>query len=508
MKTSYSFVCMLVLAMFIYNGIFAQANQSLSNLTTTSVNKDLIPATDGTTDFGNKNFNWKNLYLKTGIYLKSKLSLQAPGTGNFFVGSNAGNAALTGTYNAIFGSLSFSKPSTASFNSVVGDSALYNDSTGNNNCAFGFKSMYLDYAGSYNTAVGYSSQYRNTYGNANSSLGMFSLYNCTGSYNTALGYSALGANTSGLYNSAVGMSSLPTTTTGIGNSALGYGTDVTASNISNATVIGYNAVCDASNKVRVGNTNVTSIGGQVGWTTFSDGRYKKNIQENVQGLAFINKLRPVTYNVDINSLNNYYGKTNEHSSNNADKIIYTGFIAQEVEAAAEKLNYTFSGVDKPSSANGLYGLRYDNFVVPLVKAVQELSKMNDDKDAKLANFQNQINAQQKQIDDLKAMIENIAKNNPAFSKTNTNNSAAFLEQNAPNPFSKNTVINYTLPQKFTNAQIIIIDKTGKTMQQINVSGTGKGSVNLSAASLSAGVYSYSFLIDGKITDTKQMVITQ
>lgn len=33
--------------------------------------------------------------------------------------------------------------------------------------------------------------------------------------------------------------------------------------------------------------------------------------------------------------------------------------------------YDFSGVDKPEDANGLYGLRYAEFVVPLVKAVQK-----------------------------------------------------------------------------------------------------------------------------------------
>src|SRR5438105_11889981 len=63
--------------------------------------------------------------------------------------------------------------------------------------------------------------------------------------------------------------------------------------------IGYNAQVDASNKIRIGNTDVTSIGGQVGWTMFSDGRYKKNIKENVPGLEFINQLRPITYTVDL-----------------------------------------------------------------------------------------------------------------------------------------------------------------------------------------------------------------
>jgi len=80
-----------------------------------------------------------------------------------------------------------------------------------------------------------------------------------------------------------------------------------------------------------------------------------------------------------------------------EKIVYTGFIAQEVEGVAKKLNYEFSGIDKPQDKNGLYGLRYAEFVVPLVKTVQELSKMNDEKDKK-------INALEERIVKLKAVI--------------------------------------------------------------------------------------------------------
>jgi hypothetical protein len=59
-----------------------------------------------------------------------------------------------------------------------------------------------------------------------------------------------------------------------------------------------------------------------------------------------------------------------------EQKVYTGFIAQEVEAAAESLNYTFSGVDEPKNENDYYGLRYAMFTVPLVKAVQELTAQN------------------------------------------------------------------------------------------------------------------------------------
>jgi hypothetical protein len=49
-------------------------------------------------------------------------------------------------------------------------------------------------------------------------------------------------------------------------------------------------------------------------------------------------------------------------------------MAQEVEAAAQALNYNFSGVQAPPNDESLYSLRYAEFVVPLVKAVQELAE--------------------------------------------------------------------------------------------------------------------------------------
>lgn len=85
---------------------------------------------------------------------------------------------------------------------------------------------------------------------------------------------------------------------------------------------------------------------------------------------------------------------------------------------------------------------------------------------------------------------------------------ASLEQNAPNPFASATTIRYTLPQKFATAQILITDKSGKTIKQLNISGAGKGVVNVEASALSAGTYNYSLIVDGKIISTKQMILTK
>ena len=133
----------------------------------------------------------------------------------------------------------------------------------------------------------------------------------------------------------------------------------------------------------MGNTANWSYGGYANWTNISDGRFKKNVREDVVGLDFIRRLRPVNYQMDVMALSK---KLNENRNRETDesmkkayaekeKMTWTGFIAQEVEEAARQSNFNFSGVDKPRNENGVYGLRYAEFVVPLVKAMQEQQLM-------------------------------------------------------------------------------------------------------------------------------------
>lgn len=135
-------------------------------------------------------------------------------------------------------------------------------------------------------------------------------------------------------------------------------------------------VTTLTNHINIGNTSVTWLGSQTGFFNYSDERIKNNIQENVPGLNFINRLRPVTYNLNIHRQNEmlYADKTGGSEwagKYDIEQIRQTGFIAQEVEKAAGEICFSFNGLYKPAAANGLYSLNYSQFVVPLVKAVQE-----------------------------------------------------------------------------------------------------------------------------------------
>jgi hypothetical protein len=77
------------------------------------------------------------------------------------------------------------------------------------------------------------------------------------------------------------------------------------------------------------------------------------------------------------------------------KTIFSGFVAQEVEAAAKDAGYNFSGIDKPKNENDFYGLRYADFVVPLVKAVQQQQQMIEILKKQNADLQKRILALEK-----------------------------------------------------------------------------------------------------------------
>ena len=212
-----------------------------------------------------------------------------------------------------------------------------------------------------NTAVGNQALPVNTFTDANTAIGNGAQFrNTDGHGNTAVGYFALDWNVHGSYNTAVGSH---------------INTIISAQSWDNNTTLGSSVFVNASNVARIGNTSVTSIGGQVGWTSFSDERIKENIKENVPGLKFINLLKPVTYHFSLSKENKLMNRNKDtvdwRGKYDIEKMTCSGFLAQEVNKAAKSINYDFSGVD---TAGGVWGLRYAEFVVPLVKAVQELSK--------------------------------------------------------------------------------------------------------------------------------------
>ena len=356
------------------------------------------------------------------------------GFGNSFFGAYSGYLN-TGNSNSFFGTSAGTNNTTGFENTFSGNGTGFSNTTGKRNTTNGFRTLYNG-NDSDNTAIGHKALYANTSGSENSATGSSAmLANTTGDENTAIGVQAMILNTTGSSNTALGYQALKLTSTGDFNTSIGSYSHANNGDYSNSTMLGSNAHSTASNQVRVGSGLTSTIGGYVDWTTFSDGRFKKNIELNVPGLAFIQKLNPVTYTLDLHAVEDFLfpngsryadvdGKEKEKLAaymekgmDAKEKITYTGFIAQEVEESARQLGFNFSGVDVPQNDKDLYGLRYAEFVVPLVKAVQEQQSMIENqkleitqlklKNVKIEQQDLIITKQQKTIEELLTRIQKV-----------------------------------------------------------------------------------------------------
>lgn len=297
----------------------------------------------------------------------------------------------TGDNNTASGFQSLFKNSIGYNNTATGQNSLYNNTSGYYNTANGYASLYNNTTGHHNTAIGLSALYTNTTGNQNVATGQSSLYsNTTGHNNIAMGQRSLFYNTIGILNTSIGTTALFNNTIGSYRTALGHDASSDGADYDNSMGLGYNARPTAANVVHVGNTSITWIGGQVGWSTYSDARIKNNVQENVSGLPFILKLRPITYNIDKDKQDELLGIKDEanfpkkYAINN---IKQSGFLAQEVEVAAKESGYDFSGIHLPNGDVKLYSVTYAEFVVPLVKAIQEQQNIIEASDLKIKKLE-------------------------------------------------------------------------------------------------------------------------
>ena len=298
------------------------------------------------------------------------------GGANVAVGAGALAGNYSGSYNIAIGYWTMRSQRSGNQNIAIGDRALFYDTCGSYNIAIGRYALIRNMDRSYLIAIGDSALARN-------GIGATTIVQATG--NAAVGSKALKNNTTGRGNTALGNDALSTNIVGNLNTGVGYRAYFTDDDLRNTTCIGYMAggVSNTNNRIEIGNTSVNWIGGEVGWSTYSDIRIKDAIAENVPGLVFITRLRPVTYHLNIHKQNKLCLRNKELTEGDWDgkydieEIKMTGFIAQEVEQAAKAVDYDFSGLRKAQDDVGMYSLQYSAFVVPLVKAVQELSMSNE-----------------------------------------------------------------------------------------------------------------------------------
>lgn len=361
---------------------------------------------------------------------------------NIYIGKNVANSHGDAAYNVYIGQNVAQNLPEGVNNVAIGKEALMNGPSPENVVAIGHKALaqaggnYVDGSIAIGDRAGETAKLRAIYigqqaGSVNDGIenifigNLAGINKTTGGYNTYIGNSAGYYSGSGYHNTLIGAQSGYNLSTGVRNTLIGHRAGYNVEDSQNHTLVGNEADVEstyfsctaigafalgtATHQARIGNSFTTSIGGYAGWTNVSDGRFKQNVQENVPGLDFITNLRPVTYQLDIDALHQFLDISEEgrdryeESKNSKESIVQTGFIAQEVEQLASDLGFSFSGVDEPKNERDHYGLRYAEFVVPLVKAVQEQQEQIESLQKENLQLKEQVDA----LDELRAEIASI-----------------------------------------------------------------------------------------------------
>lgn len=303
----------------------------------------------------------------------------------------------------------------------------------------------------------------------------------------------------------------------------------------------------------------TATGGGVNWAGYfignlhatgtitegSDSILKTNVNQIQSAHEIIAKLKPRSFYFDTVKYVKQMGLSSAKQY---------GFIAQDVQKVLPEL-VSMNKADAVLDTNGVeiapevnyLGLNYTAFISILTQGLQEqqatidtlkgqvasLDKAAFDSLAQVVAAQKAVNATQAtEIADLKERLDklenclgallptlcslnqSIIEKNDALTPAQVqsklsvvlnNANTIVLDQNVPNPFSEQTVINYTIPSTVKNAEIIFYNNSGVVINKVTLSERGAGALTVFGQDLSSGTYSYTLIADGAVVASKKMI---
>ena len=202
----------------------------------------------------------------------------------------------------------------------------------------------------------------------------------------------------------------------------------------------------------------------------ADGELMENIVSlQNKGLATISKIKGLSFTYKNDKL----------------KRKEIGFMAQDLESVIPESVYTNDSTKSKS-------LSYNSIIPFLVEAIKE---------------------QQTQIEDLADKLteieEVLIKNNltTATQPVLTTKSAT-LSQNIPNPFSQETRIGCYIPDSANSSFLYNYNVKGGQSETYHINGKGDQVVTVNGNLLNSGIYLYSLVVDGKVVDTKKMILAK
>lgn len=180
----------------------------------------------------------------------------------------------------------------------------------------------------------------------------------------------------------------------------------------------------------------------------------------------------------------FFDKWDKEQEAIANTKQHIGFVAQDLREIFPEL------VDEDK--NGYLSVDYIGLIPVIVESMKEM--------------QSTIDLQNQKISELEATIaDNEPQTRAAGDYSYSSPDAPKLFDCTPNPFNSQTEIRYIIPAEAKNAQICIYNMAGELKRKYDLR-EENGKIIVSSSGLNPGMFLYALIVDGKVIDTKKMVV--
>ena len=243
-----------------------------------------------------------------------------------------------------------------------------------------------------------------------------------------------------------------------------------------------------------GDVHSTGIMTAKEYTVLSDNRLRNSVRSITDSpLDNLMEMRVVKYNYTS------VGATRSSTSRDSDTLSTARITLSEEELrnlnvyhyglVAEELQTIYPDLVKEGS-HGYLAINYIELIPLLIHSVQELKA---ELDASKSGAKKAAAATRSVEEEESTAIDAVV---------------TALYQNEPNPFTESTLIRCDVAEDVVKADLYIYTMNGEQLAEYAVAERGETSVTIDGGSLSAGMYLYALIADGKVVDTKRMVLTK
>ncbi len=244
------------------------------------------------------------------------------------------------------------------------------------------------------------------------------------------------------------------------------------------------------------------------YRTSSDARLKTNIKPLANCMTNLIKLNGKSYNKTLPK------QSYDLSLAKGDSVKYNTILADmnkkpEVSSTqfgliAQDVQTIFPDLVK-QDASGYLSIDYMGLIPVIIEALKEQKSTIDTQSLKIKAQDSLI------VSAIGQQSANINETNLSRTSANSitnDNTIAVLFDNVPNPFNQQTSIQYFIPVTSQSASLMIFDLQGKPVKTVAITKFGSNAIIINGNELSPGMFIYSLVVDGKIIDTKRMILTQ